>query len=137
VEKANILPVIITNHTVTIAAELVSFVAFAVSPLTLVPKENGSRLVGQCEISHPLNPPSSFEDDLDEQTNSLCSPVDDMGETIPHRSNVMYSQADKDLGYEPLKSRICSQFHQFTGRDPGVLIFVGVSRVVLHQCLWS
>ncbi|KAF9242348.1 hypothetical protein BU15DRAFT_24361, partial [Melanogaster broomeanus] len=36
--QANILPIIVTNHTVTIAAEL----------------ENGSRLVGQCEISHPV-----------------------------------------------------------------------------------
>ncbi|KAL4065788.1 hypothetical protein V8B97DRAFT_2025582 [Scleroderma yunnanense] len=89
--QANILPVIVTNHTVTIAAEL----------------ENGSRLVGQCEISHPLNPSSSFDEDLDEQTTgSLYSPVDGMGETIPHRSNVTYSQADKDLGYEPLNSRI-------------------------------
>jgi hypothetical protein len=35
--KADILPVLVTNHTVTIAAEL----------------ENGQTLVGQCEISHP------------------------------------------------------------------------------------
>ncbi|KAF8876811.1 hypothetical protein CPB85DRAFT_1378560 [Mucidula mucida] len=40
--QANILPVIVTNHTVTIAAEL----------------ENGERLVGQCEISHPVSGPS-------------------------------------------------------------------------------
>lgn len=35
--QADILPVLVTNHTVTIAAEL----------------ENGRTLVGQCEISHP------------------------------------------------------------------------------------
>ncbi|KAG8964952.1 hypothetical protein FRC03_001176 [Tulasnella sp. 419] len=37
--KAHILPVLVTNHTVTIAAEL----------------ENGGRIVGQCEISHPVH----------------------------------------------------------------------------------
>ncbi|KAJ3825917.1 hypothetical protein F5880DRAFT_1622475 [Lentinula raphanica] len=36
--QANILPVIVTNHTVTIAAEM----------------ENGERIVGQCDISHPV-----------------------------------------------------------------------------------
>ncbi|TFK30654.1 UPF0052-domain-containing protein [Coprinopsis marcescibilis] len=36
--QAHILPVIVTNHTVTLAAEL----------------ENGQRIVGQCEISHPV-----------------------------------------------------------------------------------
>jgi len=36
--QASILPVIVTSHTVTIAAEL----------------EDGQRLVGQCEISHPV-----------------------------------------------------------------------------------
>ncbi|KAG6333971.1 hypothetical protein ID866_5122 [Astraeus odoratus] len=96
--QANILPAIVTSHTVTIAAEL----------------ENGTRLVGQCEISHPVNAYPSFEEELDGGEGaygSLYSPVDGMGETIPHRSNVTYSQADKDLGYEPLKSRICRLYY--------------------------
>ncbi|KIJ59822.1 hypothetical protein HYDPIDRAFT_99914 [Hydnomerulius pinastri MD-312] len=94
--QANILPVIVTNHTVTIAAEL----------------ENGSRLVGQCEISHPVNPSSSFEEDREDPLElDLFSPVDGMGETIPHRSNVMYSQTDKDRGYESLKARICRLYY--------------------------
>jgi hypothetical protein len=37
--QASILPVIVTNHTVTIAAQL----------------ENSTTLVGQCEISHPVS----------------------------------------------------------------------------------
>ncbi|KIM51678.1 hypothetical protein SCLCIDRAFT_142755 [Scleroderma citrinum Foug A] len=129
--QANILPVIITNHTVTIAAEL----------------ENGSRLVGQCEISHPLNQPSSFEEDLDEQiTGSICSPVDDMGGTIPHRSNVMYSQADKDLGYEPLKSRICRLYYiNAYGHEvhptpnPEYIKHLSTSEALVYSCgsLWT
>ncbi|KAH7104802.1 UPF0052-domain-containing protein [Auriculariales sp. MPI-PUGE-AT-0066] len=39
--QASILPVIVTNHTVTIAAQL----------------DNNATLVGQCEISHPVAPP--------------------------------------------------------------------------------
>jgi len=38
--QAHILPVLVTNHTVTIAAEL----------------ESGDTIVGQCEISHPTRP---------------------------------------------------------------------------------
>ncbi|KAI6153145.1 hypothetical protein BKA82DRAFT_4086460 [Pisolithus tinctorius] len=86
--QANILPVIVTNHTVTIAAEL----------------GNGARLVGQCEISHPVNPSPSFEED--DPNEQLFSPLDGMASPVPHRSNVMYSQDNKEHGYEPLKSRI-------------------------------
>ncbi|KIK18645.1 hypothetical protein PISMIDRAFT_109027, partial [Pisolithus microcarpus 441] len=95
--RANILPVIVTNHTVTIAAEL----------------ESGSRLVGQCEISHPVNPSPSFEDsDPHEQCDSgLLSPLDGMASPVSHRSNVMYTQDDKEHGYEPLKSRICRLYY--------------------------
>ncbi|KAI6137049.1 hypothetical protein F5141DRAFT_994760 [Pisolithus sp. B1] len=92
--QANILPVIVTNHTVTIAAEL----------------ENGSRLVRQCEISHPVNP--SPEGNPHEQCDSsLLSPLDGMASPVSHRSNVMYTQDDKERGYEPLKSRICRLYY--------------------------
>ncbi|KAH7884009.1 UPF0052-domain-containing protein [Phlebopus sp. FC_14] len=94
--QANILPVIVTNHTVTIAAEL----------------ENGSRLVGQCEISHPVSPSSSSEEGREDAPKSdIFSPVDGMAEWFPHRSNVMYSQANKGRGYEALKSRICKLYY--------------------------
>lgn len=86
--QANILPVIVTNHTVTIAAEL----------------DNGERLVGQCEISHPVAPvapsinfskadPWSPEDGLEAQ-----------------RHNVMFEPQRKD-SYEPLPSRISKLFY--------------------------
>jgi hypothetical protein len=109
--KANILPIIVTNHTVTIAAELVSlsFLNGSSTRQTLCRKENGSKLVGQCEISHPVNPSSSFgEDGEDPPELEVFSPLDGMGESIPYRSNVMYNQTDKDYGYEPLKAKISS-----------------------------
>jgi hypothetical protein len=43
--QADILPVLVTNHTVTIAAELF----------------NGRTLIGQCEISHPSPTPTNDE----------------------------------------------------------------------------
>ena len=53
-----------------------------------------------------MNPASSFEEDSPNM--DAFSPVDGMGESIPHRSNVMYSQMEKDHGYEPLQAKICS-----------------------------
>ncbi|PBL01346.1 UPF0052-domain-containing protein [Armillaria gallica] len=86
--QANILPVVVTNHTVTIAAEL----------------DNGERLVGQCEISHPVAPvaPSINFSEAD-----LWSPEDGV-ET--QRQNVMFEPQGKD-SYEPLPSRISKLFY--------------------------
>ncbi|SJL05380.1 uncharacterized protein ARMOST_08747 [Armillaria ostoyae] len=86
--QANILPVVVTNHTVTIAAEL----------------DNGERLVGQCEISHPVAPvaPSINFSEAD-----LWSPEDGL-ET--QRQNVMFEPQGKD-SYEPLPSRISKLFY--------------------------
>ncbi|KAH0838708.1 UPF0052-domain-containing protein [Lanmaoa asiatica] len=126
--KANILPVIITNHTVTIAAEL----------------ENGTRLVGQCEISHPVNPSSSFEEDSSKM--DAFSPVDGMGESIPHRSNVMYSQMDKDRGYEPLQAKIYRLYYinpygheVHPTPNPEFIKTIGTSEALVYSCgsLWT
>ncbi|KAJ7171747.1 UPF0052-domain-containing protein [Mycena crocata] len=87
--QANILPVIVTNHTVTIAAEL----------------DNGEKLVGQCEISHPV--PSS---DLGTTVSEPFSPVDGMGATISQRKNVMFEQQAKGE-YEALGARITRLFY--------------------------
>uniref|UniRef100_A0A0W0F9W6 Uncharacterized protein n=1 Tax=Moniliophthora roreri TaxID=221103 RepID=A0A0W0F9W6_MONRR len=79
---ANILPVIVTNHTVTIAAEL----------------ENGERLVGQCEISHPVvKQPSASATAIEE-----CSPIDSV---ISQPQNVMFEH-DSKYQFEHLSSRI-------------------------------
>ncbi|KAF5377313.1 hypothetical protein D9615_006412 [Tricholomella constricta] len=91
--QANILPVIVTNHTVTIAAEL----------------ENGSRLVGQCEISHPVaqNPAPV---DITISESDPYSPVDGMGECIAPPQNMMFEAASK-AEYEALGSWISRLFY--------------------------
>ncbi|KAG9310302.1 hypothetical protein JVU11DRAFT_9422 [Chiua virens] len=125
--QANILPAIVTNHTVTIAAEL----------------ENGIRLVGQCEISHPVNPSSSFEEDSPEK--DALSPVDGMG-GILHRSNVMYSQLEKDRGYEQLPAKIYRLYYiNAYGHEvhptpnPEFIKTIGTSEALVYSCgsLWT
>ncbi|KAH0590185.1 hypothetical protein H2248_000358 [Termitomyces sp. 'cryptogamus'] len=91
--QANILPVIVTNHTVTIAAEL----------------EDGRKLVGQCEISHPV-PSDSKPVDNKSSVEDVMSPLDGMGEFISRRQNVMFESTSK-ADYEPLGSRIARLFY--------------------------
>ncbi|EJD04444.1 UPF0052-domain-containing protein [Fomitiporia mediterranea MF3/22] len=89
--QANILPVLVTNHTVTIAVEL----------------ENGRCIVGQCNISHPAQEDNSF-------FSLTPSPIEDLGEvelgsnSIPQRShtpNLVFSKESE--GHEAhLESRI-------------------------------
>lgn len=55
-----------------------------------------------------MNPSSSVEEASPKM--DAFSPVDGMGESIPHRSNVMYSQMDKDRCYEPLQAKIHSEY---------------------------
>lgn len=97
-----------TNHTVTIAAELVSsfslLYSFGLKPIILIQKENGEKLVGQCEISHPVG--TSRSTDVTSES-SLHSPVDGMGEAISQRNNVMYNPHAMDE-HEPLPARINS-----------------------------
>ncbi|KAH9938994.1 UPF0052-domain-containing protein [Epithele typhae] len=89
--QANILPVIVTNHTVTIAAEL----------------GNGERLVGQCEISHPVRDAPridfSFESDP-------TSPVDPLDGTLPRARNVMF-QAEEKHKFQPLSAPISRLYY--------------------------
>ncbi|KAG7450766.1 UPF0052-domain-containing protein [Guyanagaster necrorhizus] len=86
--QANILPVVVTNHTVTIAAEL----------------DNGERLVGQCEISHPV---ASVAPSINFTEADSWSPEDGL-ET--QRQNVMFEPQGKD-SYKPLASRISKLFY--------------------------
>ncbi|TFK76650.1 UPF0052-domain-containing protein [Pluteus cervinus] len=87
--QANIAPVIVTNHTVTIAAELA----------------NGERLVGQCEISHPVQQPTFIADPPEP-----WSPVDGIGEVILPVQNVKFESSNKDE-YVPLRSPIQRLFY--------------------------
>ncbi|KAI0771043.1 UPF0052-domain-containing protein [Trametes elegans] len=89
--QANILPVIVTNHTVTIAAEL----------------ENGERLVGQCEISHPVRQAPRIDISSESEP---ASPVDPLDGTLPRSRNVMFQSEGKDH-YEPLGARISRLFY--------------------------
>lgn len=99
--KAHILPVLVTNHTVTIAAELA----------------NGSRIIGQCEISHPVAPSTprivvrSELDDapaLDEEQD-----IDDAVGTFPKspEHNSLFAKPEQDQGDVPLESRIRRVFY--------------------------
>ncbi|KAF7310424.1 hypothetical protein HMN09_00584400 [Mycena chlorophos] len=85
--QANILPVIVTNHTVTIAAEL----------------ENGEKLVGQCEISHPV--PTQVQDEPTSPTDGIGG-----GPLAQKRTNVLFSQTAKDA-YQPLNARIARLYY--------------------------
>lgn len=68
-------------------------------------KENGEKLVGQCEISHPVRTlPADAAPERDRY-----SPVDGMGEVISQRNNVMFNPHAKD-DQEPLPARIISQY---------------------------
>ncbi|KAF5337390.1 hypothetical protein D9611_003383 [Ephemerocybe angulata] len=85
---AHILPVIVTNHVVTIAAEL----------------DDGERLVGQCEISHPV--PSSSESTMPDEL--VEDGIGSLAELQPQ--NIMYQQ-DKDKAFEPLPCRISRLYY--------------------------
>ncbi|KAF8633932.1 hypothetical protein AX15_001116 [Amanita polypyramis BW_CC] len=73
--QASILPAIITNHTATIAAEL----------------EDGGRLVGQCEISHPVSQQTRFPDFVLSKPDAM----DGMGDTAAHPQNIMFESTSK------------------------------------------
>lgn len=70
-------------------------------------KANGSRLVGQCEISHPIRSPS-VSITLEGEDDDLLSPVDDLDGTIRKPSNVLF-EATKKGEYQPLDSRVSSK----------------------------
>lgn len=127
--QANILPVIVTNHITTIAVEL----------------ENGTKLLGQCEISHPVAPAISSDSEL--LSLDPLSPIDGLGEIIPqNRSNIMYSQQAKEGGYEPLHSRIRRLYYingygheVYPKPNPQFIKNLSISEVLVYSCgsLWT
>ncbi|KAF7306414.1 hypothetical protein MIND_00432600 [Mycena indigotica] len=125
--QADIVPTIVTNHTVTIAAEL----------------ENGEKLVGQCEISHPV-PASVTQDGT---VPDSLSPVDGMGETIAssQRRNVLFEQAAKGAS-QPLAARISRLyyinaygFEIHPAPNPAYLSALTNSGMLVYSCgsLWT
>ena len=80
--------------------------------LTVSLQEDGTRLVGQCEISHPIRRPSGpsitfVDDEKDSDEGDVIDPEDDgdLDGTINKPQNVMF-EADKKDEYDPLGSRI-------------------------------
>ncbi|KAJ6573934.1 UPF0052-domain-containing protein [Mycena vulgaris] len=125
--QANILPVIVTNHTVTIAVEL----------------DNGEKLVGQCEISHPV--PTQASDSRNITISDALSPVDGMGETISQRRNVMFQQQAKGE-YQALGSRISRLFYMnaygfeiHPSPNPEYISALTANDVLVYSCgsLWT
>lgn len=139
--QATILPAIVTNHTVTIAAEL----------------EDGSRLVGQCEISHPVrrDPTISvssesgsfetleYEDDQDEDA---LSPIEE--QHTNKRRNVFFEASAKDQGgeYERLRARISRLFYINSygteihpSPNPEFIQHLGQKEILVYSCgsLWT
>ncbi|KAE9397682.1 UPF0052-domain-containing protein [Gymnopus androsaceus JB14] len=118
--QANILPVIVTNHTVTIAVEL----------------EDGERIIGQCDISHPVAqiPEINLED-----SNEEWSPLEN------HQQNVLF-QAEGKKDYKPLSSRIHRLFYInaygieiHPSPNPEYLSSLRTSNVLVYSCgsLWT
>jgi len=121
--QANILPVIVTNHTVTIAAELV----------------NGGKLVGQCEISHPVQPP-----DISINVEPM-SPLDGMGTASCQQQNALFEQQSKD-DWDALPSPISRIYYMnayghevYPSPNPDYLASISSSDVLVYSCgsLWT
>ncbi|KAJ6569557.1 UPF0052-domain-containing protein [Mycena capillaripes] len=126
--QANILPVIVTNHTVTIAAEL----------------DNGEKLVGQCEISHPV-PVQHNSEGVNITVSDGFSPVDGMGEMISQRKNVMFEQQAKGE-YQPLGARISRLFYMnaygfeiHPSPNPEYISALAANDMLVYSCgsLWT
>ncbi|KAF9535798.1 hypothetical protein CPB83DRAFT_34779 [Crepidotus variabilis] len=125
--QAHILPVIVTNHTVTIAAELT----------------DGERLVGQCEISHPVvSTELSFRVTSDDAPES---PTEALGEVIASKQNIMFESMAKGT-HEPLPSRI-NRLYYINGYgmeihpspNPDFLSNLGSRDILVYSCgsLWT
>ncbi|VDB86822.1 unnamed protein product [Peniophora sp. CBMAI 1063] len=121
--QANIVPVIVTNHTVTIAADL----------------EDNTRLVGQCEISHPVQqtgPPEPTGLDLGLQ---------DAYETATTATNVAFTADSKD-DFIPLDAPIHRLLyinaygHEiYPSPNPDYLSSLSTNEVLVYSCgsLWT
>jgi hypothetical protein len=83
--------VIVTSHTVTIAAELVcALISSKTGYLNRAVQINGAKLVGQCEISHPVQP-SNISINVEPM-----SPLDGMGVASFQQQNSLFEHQSKD-----------------------------------------
>ncbi|KAF5361649.1 hypothetical protein D9758_007361 [Tetrapyrgos nigripes] len=134
--QANILPVVVTNHTVTIAADL----------------ENGGRLVGQCEISHPVPMVTSEIPSIHLSNSAELSPLEEidgmdssMGLRRQNPRNVMFEPEKRDE-YQPLSARISRLFYiNAYGMEihpkpnPDYIASLNTNDVLVYSCgsLWT
>ena len=75
-------------------------------------QENGEKLVGQCEISHPVPAFTGHSPDGFSTTSNETDMFDGMGEAISQQHNVMFDHQSKDQ-YSPLPARISRMFRSF------------------------
>ncbi|KIL70615.1 hypothetical protein M378DRAFT_183240 [Amanita muscaria Koide BX008] len=124
--QASILPTVVTNHTVTIAAEL----------------EDGGRLVGQCEISHPISQQPDSSDDSD--VFSATDAMEGMGNPVVSR-NVMFESTSKNTG-STLPSPITRVFYinaygmeVHPSPNPDYIACLSKNEVLVYSCgsLWT
>lgn len=95
------------------------------------PQTNGTHLVGQCEISHPVARPLSPEGE-DEYMSSLS--FDTISPTVSTQSQNVFFGADSKDSYEKLRSPISR-----TAIRP-ILDLINSSlfcRTVLHERIWA
>ncbi|KAG8698095.1 hypothetical protein FRC09_007433, partial [Ceratobasidium sp. 395] len=146
--QAHVLPVLVTSHFVTIAAEL----------------ENHRTIVGQCEISHPVpaasavpsalagastpqNEEEEFSgnaDDSDDDDNEDGTGVSDTA-----KLNIMFTKAPEGEGtaaYEKLEARINRVFYInaygqeiFPSPNPDFIENLGKRKTLVYSCgsLWT
>jgi len=124
--QANILPVIVTNHTVTIAAELV----------------NRTKIVGQCEISHPVR--VALDVSIVDSSSGREDP-DSMGQSLVQRKNLLFRADGKanDIGLPSPISRI--YYINAYGNEiqpspnPDFLTNISLRQVLVYSCgsLWT
>ncbi|KAF8640967.1 hypothetical protein AX17_000613 [Amanita inopinata Kibby_2008] len=120
--QATILPAIVTNHTVTIAAEL----------------NNGERLVGQCEISHPVSQKTAPLINLTESS-------DGMDNTPTQHQNILFQSTYKS-SQDALPSPISRVFYinaygmeVHPTPNPDYIASLAKKDVLIYSCgsLWT
>ncbi|KAI0292244.1 UPF0052-domain-containing protein [Multifurca ochricompacta] len=122
---ANIVPVITTNHTVTIAAELM----------------DETQLVGQCEISHPVARSPSYEDEF-----MSSFSFDTISPTVNSQTKNVHFDAEGKDSYERLRAPISRLYYiNSYGHEihpvptPEYISGLGSNEVLVYSCgsLWT
>ncbi|KAF8575916.1 UPF0052-domain-containing protein [Ramaria rubella] len=127
--QANILPVLVTNHTVTIAAEL----------------EDSSTIVGQCNISHPIIGRTPTVSVIPPDPSADVDAID--GNLLSQSQNSIFDKSSENDGeYNKLPSRISRIYyinpygHEiFPTPNPEFLSQLAMRDILVYSCgsLWT